>query len=126
MTNTLVEWDAETNEDILVAPKAAALVNSRDQQLQESKVETLWRYLGNAEGQSTYGGCCLDSTRGALPPMAKKKIKAINDTLGEVDSSEVVHAWANTVCRVQIRTVHYTVAQLVAEALITTRSKALA
>jgi len=49
MSNTLVEWDADTNENILVALKVAALVDRLDQQLPKSEGETLCRKLGDAE-----------------------------------------------------------------------------
>lgn len=73
MPDTLIEWDAVTNEEIVVTLKAAALFNRVDQQLPESEAETLWCKLGDAEVQTTYGGCCLDFTSSVLPPIAQCK-----------------------------------------------------
>ena len=42
MPDTLIEWDADTNEEIVVTLMAAALFNRVDQQLPESEAETLW------------------------------------------------------------------------------------
>lgn len=71
--DTLIEWDADTNEEIVVTIKAAALFNRVDQQLPESEAETLWCKLSDAEVQTTYGGCCLDFTSSVLPPIAQCK-----------------------------------------------------
>ena len=78
MPNTVVEWNAYTNEDILVVLKATALVDRLNQQLPELEAATLWRKLGDAEGQTNNGDFCSDSTRGAhrdtLPFIAQCKV----------------------------------------------------
>ena len=49
MFNTLIEWNEDTKEEIVVTLKAAALLNRVDQQLPGSVAETLWCKLGDAE-----------------------------------------------------------------------------
>ena len=58
-------------------------------------------------------------------PLLNVKTDAISLTVGEVKGSKVVYTWADTVSRMEIRTLDYTVGQLEAEALINTPSKAL-
>ncbi len=117
MFNTLIEWDEDANEEIVVTLKAAALFNRVNKQLPGSVAETLWCKLGDAEVQTTYGGCCLTSLVPCCHPLISVKIEAISVVLGEVQASKVVYAWVGTVSRVEIRIVHYTVGQLKAKAL---------
>lgn len=58
--------------------------------------------------------------------MLNVKIKRKSVTLGEVEESKVKYTWADTVSRVEIRKIDYTVSQLKAEELINTPSNTLA
>lgn len=58
--------------------------------------------------------------------MLNVKIEGKSVTLGEVEASKVEYTWADTVSRVEIRKIDYTVSQLEAEELINTPSNTLA
>lgn len=72
-----MEANADTNEDILLALKAAALVDKMCHKLQVAEAKRLKRTLVDAERQSRNGDADLDSNRGGdqhtLPPILRYK-----------------------------------------------------
>ena len=53
LPDTLIRKDADTNEDTLVAVKAASLLQRLVNKPLEVVVETFWRRLGDSEGRTT-------------------------------------------------------------------------
>lgn len=53
LRDTLIKKDADTNEDTLVAVKAASLLDRLVKKLLEVVAETFWRRLGDSEGRTS-------------------------------------------------------------------------
>lgn len=121
---------ADSNEDILLAVKAAALAYGLHHKLPEAKSETLTLTLG-------YAKCHLivdtpvetlreAQTKTQFHVLRDVRIKATSDTQSDVEATKVVDTWAETVNRVKTRTVDDTVARLEAKALINFPGEAIA
>ena len=86
-----------------------ALVDKLAHKLPEATAERLGRTLGDSEHPTTNRHVSWTirevQTKRHCHPLRDVKMEAISDTLVEVDARKVVHTWADTVPRVEIRTV---------------------